>query len=101
MAYKECGFRKINLCKFKEEDCSPDKCDMYNIPFTSKGILNQAKIERKAVKYLANKMIKMKKSGKHKTDKESYEKIKKTRNDKALGMLKLSKAYMHCKRLKL
>jgi hypothetical protein len=98
MAYKKCGFRKINLCKFREEDCRPDKCDMYDIPFNVKGILKQAKIEREAVTQLTNKMVKMKKAGEHKTNKDKYDEIKKLRSDKVYGMLKLSKAYMHCKR---
>lgn len=101
MPYKnKCGFRKIKLCGFKEQDCSPKKCDMYNIEFTSKAILKQAGIEKKAVKKMTMQMIDMKKKGKHKTNPEEYKKLKETRNDKAYGMLKLSKAYMHCKRIK-
>lgn len=102
MSYKKnCGFRKINICKFREEDCLPEKCDMYNIAFTAKDILKQAGKEKKTVKLLARQIIDMKLEGKHKTDKERYELLKKDRNDKVYGLLKLSKAYMHCKRLKL
>lgn len=100
MGYKEnCGFRKIDLCKFHEEDCTPEKCDMHKIPFTAKAILKQAGIERKAVKKLTLTMIDMKKRGEHKVNKDKYEQMKQERNDKAYGMLKLSKAYMHCKRV--
>lgn len=100
MFKKDCGFRKLELCKFKEEDCLPEKCDMHDIPFTSKGILAQLRKEKKAVKNLTNKMITMKKSGKHKDQKDEYEKIKLDRNDKVYGLLKLGKAWTYCKRIK-
>jgi len=99
MPYKsDCGFRKLNLCGFKPEDCVPEKCDMFNIPFTAKDILMRSKKEHKAVKELTEKLLNMKKSGEHKTNKAKYQQLKLARNDKVYGMLKLSKAYMHCKR---
>ena len=40
MPYKTpCYFRThLNVCTFKEEDCCPEKCDMYNVEFTVKGV---------------------------------------------------------------
>lgn len=95
--YDECGFNKLNLCGFKPEDCAADNCDMHNIPFTAKGVLKQSKKEHKAIKELHNQLIEEKKAH-GKTD--LYKELKNKRNDKVVGMLKLSKAYVHLKRLK-
>lgn len=95
----DCGFRnKIKVCGFKPEDCTPEKCDMYNIEFSVKAISKQAKIEQKAVKKLEKKRVKMKKTGEHKTNREEYNKIKAKRNDKVYGLIKLSKAIIYLKR---
>lgn len=95
MGYKEgCGFReKVNVCKFREEDCNPEKCDMFNIKFTSKDIMKTTKIERKNVIDLTKQMKDVKKK-----DREKYLELKELRKDKVIGMVKLSKAYMYCKR---
>ncbi len=102
MAYKkDCGFReKVSVCNFKAKDCKPDECDFFEIPFTSKGILKRSRIERKEVIRLTKKIRSMKKQHKHKTDKKKYAQVKADRKDKVLGMVKLSKAYMYCKRLR-
>jgi len=88
----------VSVCSFKAKDCKPDECDMFNIPFTSKGIKKQSSIERKEVVRLTKELRSMKKQHQHKTDKEKYEQVKADRKDKILGMIKLSKAYMYCKR---
>ena len=99
MPYKDnCGFKKIKLCTFKEEDCKPEECDMFSIEFTSKGVLKTSKQLRKRIVELHKSMVKMKKAGEHKTDAENYKATKKERNDLVSGMLKLSQAHMHCKR---
>lgn len=95
----DCGFRnKIKVCNFKPEDCTPEKCDMYNIEFSVKAIKKQAKIEQKAVKELEKKRVKMKKAGEHKTNRDEYKKIKTERNDKVYGLIKLSQAIVYLKR---
>ena len=99
MPYKDkCGFRKIKVCGFKEEDCDPKMCDMFSIEFTSKGVLKTSKQLRKEVVSLHKELVRMKKAGEHKSNPDSYQDIKKQRNDLVNGMAKLSKAYMHCKR---
>ena len=102
MAYKkDCGFRnKVHVCSFKEEDCCPEKCDMYDIPFEVKALSKRIKEERKHIIELENKRQGMKKKGEHKTNKEEYDKVKNLRNDKVYGILKLTKAYTYLKRTK-
>lgn len=96
---KDCGFReKVSVCGFIPEDCRPEKCDMFEIPFSVKGILKQSKKERKEVVKLTEKLSEMKKNHEHKTKKEEYEKVKADRKDRVIGMMKLSKAYVYCKR---
>ena len=102
MGYKKCGFRdKAQVCNFKEEHCTPDECDFYNIEYTAKEIKKQIRIERKNVIESHNKLKEMKANHEHKTEKEEYDKTKKDRNDKAIGIMKLSKAYAKIKRMKI
>jgi len=101
VVFKEnCGFRKIRLCPFREDDCTQEKCDMYLIQFTSKDILKQAKKEKKRFKELTAEIKKFKKEGKNKTDKIAYTMMKSERTDKAYGIIKLLKALEYCKRTK-
>lgn len=103
MGYKkDCGFReKVKVCGFKARDCKPSECDMYKIPFTSKEIKKQSRIERKKVIELHKKIKVMKKNHEHKIKKEEYDKTKAEQKDIVIGMVKLSKAYMYCKRVRL
>lgn len=99
--FKKCGFRDIiHVCKFKEEDCNPKECDMYDIEFKVKPILKQARTERKNLIKLQKEINRMKKCGDHKKSVEKYKKLKLDRDDKAIGMFKLSKAIMYLKRTK-
>lgn len=101
MSYKKCGFKeKVNVCGFKAEDCNPKECDMYNIKFTAKDINKQAKLEKREIIRLTKDMRKMKKNHEHKTKAKEYKAMKKLRKDKVIGMVKLSKAYMYCKRIR-
>lgn len=100
MAYKKCGFRdKIHVCKFREEDCTPDKCDMYNIAFEAKIIKKMIDKERKAVKKYHIQMKELRKKGLKATD--EYKKAKAIRKDKVCGLIKLTEAYMYLKRIKI
>jgi len=101
--YKEnCGFReKVGVCNFMVEDCKPEQCDMYDIPFTSKGIKKQSRIERKKVIEFDKKIKAMKKNHEHKSKPEEYKKVKADLKDIVIGMVKLSKAYEYCKRVRL
>jgi len=103
MDYKEgCGFReKVGVCNFRAEDCEPSECDMFDIPFTSKGIKKQSRIERKKVIGLAKKIKAMKKNHEHKTKPEEYKQAKADLKDIVIGMVKLSKAYEYCKRVRM
>ncbi len=101
MGYKKCGFRdKAQVCNFKEEHCTPEECDFYDIEYSVKSIKKQIREERKNVIKLHEKLKEMKKNHEHKTKKEEYDTIKKLRNDKAVGVFKLSKAYAKIKRMK-
>lgn len=102
MGYKKCGFReKAGVCSFKEDDCNPKECDFYGIEYSAKAIKEKIKEERKNIIILHDKLKEMKANHKHKTMKDEYDKIKKDRNDKAVGVMKLSKAYVNVKRLKI
>jgi hypothetical protein len=43
--YKEgCKFRKwVRVCSFKPEDCCPEKCDMFNVPFEKEAVREHLK----------------------------------------------------------
>lgn len=98
---KDCGFReKAGVCGFKARDCNAKKCDFYIIDYSLKGIKNQIKFERKEIIKLNNQKIEMKKNKSHKIEVEKYQKIKKDIKDKAIGVFKLSQAYMKIKRTK-
>lgn len=101
-AYKEkCGFRdKTKVCGFKPEQCNSKDCDFYNLDFSSKSIKKRVKEERKEVIRLTDEMQAMKKKGEHKTDALKYQTLKDLRKDKVMGMMKLSKCFMYCKRTK-
>jgi len=102
MGYKKCGFRdKAGVCNFKEEHCTPDECDFHGIEYSVKSIKKQIRMERKNVIKLHDKLKEMKANHKHKTMKVEYDKVKKDRNDKAIGIMKLSKAYAKIKRMKI
>ena len=93
--YKKCGFRdRVDVCRFRAEDCNPSECDMHDIPFTAKGILKQANAEKKIVRELRKKLKVLKKEGKTDEVKEIKAKIK----DKGVGGVKLLRAYAYCKR---
>lgn len=99
--HKKCGFRdKVKVCAFKPEDCKPEECDFFDIEFAPKPIKKVFKKERAEVIKLTNEMKMMKKKGEHKENPEKYKELKKLRNDKAVGIIKLSKAYMYVKRAK-
>lgn len=94
-----CGFRdKIQCCSFKEEDCSPEKCDMYNIEFTSKAILQVMKEEQAKVKQINDEMQKFRLA--KDTNNDHYKELKKQLADVCYGCAYLSKAYVHLKRLR-
>jgi len=102
MGYKKCGFRdKAQVCNFKEEDCNSEECDFYDIGYTVKDIKKKIREERKNVINLHNKLKEMKANHQHKTKKTEYDELKKDRNDKAIGVFKLSKAYAKVKRMKI
>lgn len=99
--YKVCGFKdKIKVCNFKPEHCNKKDCDFFELEFTSKAIKKRVKEERKEVIRLTDEMQAMKKKGEHKVNAEKYQKLKDLRKDKVMGMMKLSKSYMYCKRTK-
>jgi hypothetical protein len=112
---KGCGFRRINLCKFKIEDCHPKKenkemyCSLYDIPFDSKSIKKEMDIIKKDIagKVKQNLKIKevkkmLKKEKKDKQDKEvlAYKKRLHDIKDMDQGYQILKTAYTHCKRTK-
>lgn len=108
MAYKDnCGFKKLNCCSFKEEDFSPDKCDMFSIPFTSADIKLKKDELAKQLKELTEENLNMPKvklmlktEEKDKTNPEYLEFKKKLRQavDLGKGYEYLTKAYTFCKR---
>lgn len=51
--HRPCGFRdRVGICKFHAEDCKPEMCDFYNIPFNSRDILKRMKAEHEDIKRL-------------------------------------------------
>lgn len=99
---QKCWFReKVMVCNFNAEDCNPSECDFYELDFTVKDIKKRAKSEKEEVISLTKRMKDMKKNHEHRTNKEEYDKIKALRNDKAIGMAKLSKAFNYLKRTKM
>ncbi len=98
---KDCGFReKAGVCGFKARDCNVKECDFFVVDYSVKGIKKQIKFERKEIISLNNERKEMKKKRLHKIDVEKYKKIKKDIKDKAIGVYKLSQAYMKIKRTK-
>ena len=101
MTYKKCDFRdRAKVCNFREDDCNPDACDFYEIKFEGKAIKKKIKELRKEVINLHERLKEMKKNHEHKENKEVYKKVKKERNDKAIGIMKLSKSYATIKNIK-
>lgn len=108
--YKEgCGFRKINVCSFKEEDCNPEKCDMYNLEFNSKSLIAERKKVEKELKLLIKDNISIKKTKQmiklEKSDGQAEEIIQYKKNlnkiaDLGKGVEYLNKAITYCKRIK-
>lgn len=98
--YKEhCGFRnKINVCSFKAEDCSPEKCDMYNIEWNRKSLETEFKKIKKRLKEIQEEIKSMKKSGEKKTDPDKYKALKVERFDLVKGGIYLGKAFERVKR---
>jgi len=93
MPYKECGFKdKAEVCKFREEDCNPEECDFYNLPYDKNAIEERIEIEREDIREIHSMLKSMKKRGDHKKNKEEYRKLKKIESDKATGIVKLEKA---------
>ena len=96
--YENCEFRKIaKICKFKKEDCDPDECDYYPLPFSSKHIKNHCRRLRQKIKILDKNIQHLKNNGLHKDNPEFY-RMKADIKDKAIGFAYLSKCYMICKR---
>jgi len=95
--HKICGFRdKVKVCNFKAEDCTPEKCDMYNIDFTAKSILAHSKQLQEKLREITPKVEKVAETqGK---SSEEYKKLRAVQADIAYGMAYMSKAYMWCKR---
>lgn len=108
MAYKDnCGFRRLNCCSFKEPDCVPEKCDMYNLEFTSKAIKERKDYIEKRVLESQKDTLNMQKVKemlkKESADKENpevieYKKTLKEIADLSKGSQYLQKAYIYCKR---
>jgi len=104
---KDCGFLKIGCCSFKPEDCNPEKCDMYNIEFTSRAIRKELKILKTKIKDLTKETLKLKQAKRmiklEKIDKDD-KKVKEYKQklllikDWGKGMEYLDKAYRYCKR---
>lgn len=110
----ECKFKNVvQVCKFKEKDCSPTKCDFYNLDFTTKSIKEElAKVEgeiRQITTDLGlNKLGKAKrllKALKQEDDsfleKMGAQKKVERLNDLAYGKQYLEKSLLYCKRARL
>lgn len=95
--HKPCGFRdKVNVCKFKPEDCNATKCDMYSLEFNAKAIKAEIKRLRCKVKELQKQLIDIAKTqGKAS---EAYKETLADRNDCVYGIVYLSKSYLWVKR---
>lgn len=97
MPHKQCGFRdRVRVCSFKEEDCSPEKCDFYNILFTTKAVYNQMQIEALNIGAVGDKMMILRKA--KQTGIENYKLYEAYLKDKVIGVDRLRKAYMYLKR---
>ena len=97
--HKKCGFRdKIDVCRFKPEQCNAKDCDMHSIEFTLRKVLAKTKVLRAEIKVLHGRKKAMKKAGYHKTNPDEYKELKHNIADKVSGMMKMSQAYMYCKR---
>jgi hypothetical protein len=84
MPYKEnCGFRvRVPVCKFRAEDCVPEKCSFHNLPFTSRDVRKRIDEEQKLIRELHND-----------TTKNEVE-----IRDRASGVLYLLRAWHYLKR---
>jgi hypothetical protein len=98
MPYKSpCGFRdKIQACSFHEEDCTPEKCDMFNLEWTPKAVLQRFKEEQAKVKTISDEMQVFRVN--KQTNDPTYKDLKKKLTDLCYGCAHLSKAYVHLKR---
>lgn len=109
-----CGFKwKAKVCNFKEEDCTPEKCDFHDLEFNAKAIKErinkveerQKELKKKYLKFSSLKSL-MKKAKKGEIDEEGDEakEIKKKGLeyiDNETGLKYLRDAYKFCKRARL
>lgn len=112
MAYKpDCWFRtKVNVCLFKPEDCTPEKCSFYELEFSAKPIKKELdKLKRRMIE-LTKDAIKLRKeqkdllinnNKKYDTVTEDLKLLIREMYDVAKGIEYLRKAHAYCKRAKL
>jgi hypothetical protein len=97
MVYKKCGFRdRVRVCAFRDEDCLPDKCDMYFLDFAPQAIRERMREEAEKITVIGSNMMAYRKN--KDTQNEEYKKLEAQLRDKVIGSDKLTKAYVYLKR---
>lgn len=107
MYKKNCGFKKVGVCSFKEQDCKPEICDMYKIEFNSKSIKLKIKELEEELKKLTKeyfsirkvkRMLKIEKKDEESDKLKDYKTNLKRIEDLGYGLQYMKKAYTYCKR---
>ncbi|MCJ7816322.1 MAG: hypothetical protein MUP55_00555 [Candidatus Aenigmarchaeota archaeon] len=108
--YKDdCKFRRwVKVCTFKEDDCAPEKCDMYNVAFDRQSVkaqiaLIEAQIsgltERNLNKDALIRVLELEKQNAQHPEVTGYKKILKRVEDLEQGKRYMNKALIFIKRI--